>query len=118
MLRIKNIELSWFRGAADKSILGVEGKSAVVYGDNGSGKSSFVDAFEYIITRGRIQHLRSEHASRRGQKNCVSNIETPDDQDTTAKILFVDDSNISTLIPNEGNITFQSDPVNLIENIL
>ena len=45
-MRIKAIQLSWFRGAADPVSLEPDCKSMVVYGVNGSGKSSFVDAVE------------------------------------------------------------------------
>ncbi len=40
-MRIKAIQLSWFRGAADPVSLKPDCKSMVVYGDNGSGKLSF-----------------------------------------------------------------------------
>jgi chromosome segregation ATPase len=48
-MRIEAIELSWFRGAADPVVLDLKSKSVLVYGDNGAGKSSFVDAVEYVI---------------------------------------------------------------------
>jgi chromosome segregation ATPase len=60
-MRIKSIGIEWFRGAAEVVSLDPDSKSMVVYGENGSGKSSFVDAFEYALmsnegtcqTRGR-----------------------------------------------------------------
>jgi AAA15 family ATPase/GTPase len=48
-VRVKAIRLGWFRGAADGDVLEINGKSMVVYGQNGAGKSSFVDAIEYVI---------------------------------------------------------------------
>jgi chromosome segregation ATPase len=53
-MRIKAIELSWFRGAADATLLDLDCKSTIVYGVNGSGKSSFVDAVEYVPNDGQI----------------------------------------------------------------
>lgn len=43
-MRIKSINLAWFRGAVAPVALVAESKSLVVYGENGSEKSSFVDA--------------------------------------------------------------------------
>ena len=74
-MKINSIELNWFRGASEQTVLNVDGKSVVVYGENGSGKSSFVDAFEYMLTNGRIDHLRIEYADRRGQRNECSSDE-------------------------------------------
>ena len=51
-MRIRTIELAWFRGAAGAIALEPNGKSMVVYGENGSGKSSFVDAVEYVLNNG------------------------------------------------------------------
>ena len=55
-MRIKSIQLSWFRGAADPVALEPNSKSMVVYGENGSGKSCFVDAVEYVLNDGKIGH--------------------------------------------------------------
>lgn len=60
-MRIKSIKLAWFRGAADGVTLDTESKSIVVYGENGSGKSSFVDAVEHVLNDGRVGHLAHEH---------------------------------------------------------
>ena len=56
-MRIKAIRLSWFRGAADPVSLEPNCRSMAVYGMNGAGKSSFVDAVEYAVGAGRIGHL-------------------------------------------------------------
>ena len=82
-MRIKSIELAWFRGAAGPVSLEPNCNSMVVYGENGSGKSSFVDAVEYVLNGGGIEHLKTEysgslpsesnsqHAQTRGEQDCV-----------------------------------------------
>ena len=35
-----------------------KGKIVVLYGENGTGKSSFVNAFEYLF-KGKLEHLKS-----------------------------------------------------------
>ena len=64
-MRLDSIRLSWFRGAADEVILRSDSRNVVVYGSNGSGKSSFVDGLEYIIRNGRISHLAHEYSGKR-----------------------------------------------------
>ena len=62
-MRLNSIELEWFRGAADAVNLDLGGRSCVVFGKNGAGKSSFVDSVEFILKGGNGS---SERAARMG----------------------------------------------------
>ena len=115
-MKIESIELTWFRGASEKAKLITNLKNIVVYGENASGKSSFVDAIEYIITKGKIDHLRGEYSDR-NQRNCVRNTETPEDVDSKATIKFADDQNVYVVIPESERVQYKSTPDNLIEEI-
>ena len=75
-MKINSLELSWFRGAPERASIDARGRSCVIYGDTASGKSSFVDGFEYLLNRGRIEHVSCEYADRSGQRNCVRNTAT------------------------------------------
>lgn len=55
MTKIQTLELKAFRGAVE-TIIDFEGKSLVLHGENGCGKSSIVDALEFILTGG-VSHL-------------------------------------------------------------
>ena len=88
-MRIKSIELAWFRGAADPVSLEPDCKSMVVYGENGSGKSSFVDAVEYAIKAGSIEHLRTEYSGS-NQARAIPNTHKPDVSKTALKFKFKD----------------------------
>jgi len=88
-MRIDCLELSWFRGAGEHTNIDARGRSCVIYGDNASGKSSFVDGFEYILSKGRTEHLSCEYTDHRGQRNCVRNTSTPDDVDTKTIMNFI-----------------------------
>ena len=63
--KIKRIEIEHFRGITnDLSIsFDLKGKaeSALIFGDNGSGKSSVIDAIEFI-TQGSIQGNQAGNA--------------------------------------------------------
>jgi energy-coupling factor transporter ATP-binding protein EcfA2 len=71
-MRIKSLTLAWFRGAADAISLDTNSKSVVIYGENGSGKSSFVDAVEYLINKGKIGHLTHEYSGKHQVKGLLN----------------------------------------------
>ena len=99
-MRIKSVDLAWFRGAADPISLDLNCKSAVVYGNNGSGKSSFVDAVEYVLNNGRIEHLKHEYSSSH-QANGIVNTHKPKDSQTALQIKFADASDVQvSFMPN------------------
>jgi AAA15 family ATPase/GTPase len=54
-VRIKSIKITSVRGIKDLE-LELNGKSLIIYGENGTGKSSIVDAFELFFT-GEIEHI-------------------------------------------------------------
>lgn len=60
MPRIKSLTARCFRGIRDTT-LPFDGRSVVLLGENGSGKSSFVDALEFFFT-GRVSHLEGAQA--------------------------------------------------------
>jgi len=103
-MRIKSIALEWFRGAADRVSLEPDCKSLVVYGVNGSGKSSFVDAIEHVLHNGRIRHLAHEYSGKH-QENALLNTHKPADRATALSITFKDDSELRTEIQNDGSFT-------------
>ncbi|MBA3342478.1 MAG: hypothetical protein H0T48_11675 [Gemmatimonadaceae bacterium] len=103
-MRLNSIELEWFRGAADTVSLDVGGKSAVVYGTNGAGKSSFVDAVEYIINEGRIGHLTHEYSGRK-QERGVINTHTPTLSPTHVSIEFANGTGVRVDVKTSGACT-------------
>ena len=90
-MRIESIELAWFRGAAAPVSLEPNCKSMVVYGENGSGKSCFVDAVEYVLNSGRIEHLRTEYSGS-NQVNAIPNTHKPKGSKPSLRFKFKDDS--------------------------
>jgi len=82
MLKIKSLNARWFRGIVDNPLEFNE-KSVVLYGENGYGKSSFVDALEFLF-KGKVSHLEgtqslstSKHAPHilcEDNKNCCVEI--------------------------------------------
>ena len=101
-MRIKSIELAWFRGAAEPVSLECDCKSIVVYGENGSGKSSFVDAVEYVINNHGIEHLKNEYSGS-NQVNAIPNTHKPDTCTTALRFTFKDNSNLNIDFSSNGS---------------
>src|SRR5579859_6099476 len=100
-MRIKSISLAWFRGAANTVSLDLDSKSAVVYGENGAGKSTFVDAIEYVLSDGRIGHLSHEYSGKHQVKGVI-NTHAPGGQKAELVIVLDDGSNVAVAINRSG----------------
>lgn len=114
-MRINSLELSWFRGAPESASIDTRDRSCVIYGDTASGKSSFVDGFEYLLNRGRIEHVSCEYADRSGQRNCVRNTTAPDNVDAKTTVTFVGGESIYAIIPHDDSITYGESTDGLLE---
>lgn len=101
-MRIRDIQLEWFRGAADRVSLDTKGKSTLVYGANGSGKSSFVDAIEYVLNDGKIGHLSHEYSGKRLEK-AIPNTHKPHDRRVEVIIKFKDESELKIDFKSDGS---------------
>jgi len=83
MTKLKRVYLKGIRGVKSDLSLSLDGNSVLIYGDNGSGKSSITDAIEWFFF-GKIEHLSGEEIGRGGlegirntlidekQQSCVS----------------------------------------------
>jgi energy-coupling factor transporter ATP-binding protein EcfA2 len=101
-VRIKAITLCWFRGAANPISLTPDCKSMVVYGLNGSGKSSFVDAIEYLLNEGKIGHLAHEYSGKH-LKNSVPNTHKPLGAKTEVSLKLCDGAEAKAEIRDDGS---------------
>jgi len=90
MLKIKNIKARWFRGIIETD-LEFNGKSIILFGENGQGKSSFVDALEFLF-KGQVSYL--EEAQTTSTSRHVPHISC-NKKDCEVEIEFQDGSKIS-----------------------
>jgi DNA repair exonuclease SbcCD ATPase subunit len=102
-LRFRSIRLSWFRGAADSAEIGFSEKSLAIFGANGAGKSSFVDAVEAIISGGKVGHLAHEYSGR-NQEFGLINTARPPGRRSEVEITLADGSTES-IVWNMGSPT-------------
>lgn len=74
----------------------------VIYGENRAGKSSFVDAVEYILNDGKIGHLAHEYSGKRQEKGII-NTHTPEGKKTELCIISADGSELKIDISRDGS---------------
>jgi recombinational DNA repair ATPase RecF len=101
---VSRVSLSWFRGSADSAELSTAERSVVVFGENGAGKSCFVDAVEYTLRGGRITHLAHEYSGR-NQEKAVLNTHRPSDSQAWIEIELSDRTEIRVDISEAGVAT-------------
>ena len=82
-MKIKSIKITAFRGIPDILDLDLQGKSLLLLGENGTGKSSVIDAIEFFFT-GKISHLTSKGPL--ALKEHGPNARNPDESSVTLKI--------------------------------
>jgi energy-coupling factor transporter ATP-binding protein EcfA2 len=85
MNKINSIKISGIRGIKQPLELNLNKKSILVYGDNGSGKSSITDAFEWFYYD-KIGHLISEETGATKGKGALRNLFLDNSDDATIKI--------------------------------
>jgi len=85
-VKIKNIHIKGLRGVKEDLILPLEQRSIVLYGDNGTGKSSISDAIEWFYY-GKIAHLSSEEIGKLGIE-ALRNFSLPEDKEGSLELTY------------------------------
>lgn len=85
-MKIKSLKIAGIRGIRQEVKLRPEGKSVLIYGDNGAGKSSLTDSFEWYYEDG-VDHLSSEEIGRRG-RGAIRNNFLSDDEPAYVDLQF------------------------------
>jgi len=70
--RINSIEIENFRGFASKEVFDLDKPKVLIYGPNGSGKTSFCEALEYSL----LGYLSEADAKRIDVKQYITNVHT------------------------------------------
>lgn len=107
-MKLRSVTLRWFRGAAEDATLPLDGQCALVYGSNGAGKSSFVDAVEHVINDGKIGHLRHEHAGANQEKGCI-NTHRPEGKQTSLTVVLADGRKVDCNFRPSGSSVLSGD---------
>jgi recombinational DNA repair ATPase RecF len=88
-MKIKGLEINGFRGIRKQMEIDLESsKSILIYGDNGSGKSSITDALEWFYYD-KIEHLSSEEIGTKGLP-ALRNIFLPESDAAYVEVKYSD----------------------------
>jgi DNA repair exonuclease SbcCD ATPase subunit len=87
MIKVKKIVLNGIRGVKSNCSIELDGKSILIYGESGTGKSSISDAFEWFHYD-KINHLSGEEISRTGMLEALRNISLEYDKKSQVTIEF------------------------------
>ena len=87
-MKIQKIKISSFRGIPDHFERKLDGKSLVITGDNGTGKSGLIDAVDFLLT-GKIRRLSGEGTKDISQEKYGHHVDkTKEDAKVEAEIQF------------------------------
>lgn len=92
-IKIDKIEIDGIRGVQSKLDLPLNGKSIVLYGDNGSGKSSISDSIEWFYTN-RVSHLSSTEID---LKDALRNINKTEDENSYVSLNYLKSSALDSV---------------------
>lgn len=87
-IKINNLKIKGIRGAKDTLELPLNGKSILLYGDNGSGKSSISDAIEWFYTN-KIKHLSTPEID---TSDAIRNAKLSDAENSEVSIAYTNSS--------------------------
>ena len=118
MTKIKNFNIVGLRGIKDCLSLNLDKQSALLYGDNGTGKSSITDAFEWFYN-GSIAHLSNEEIDRKGGITALRNIFLTGEDGAHFKVSFTKNNldNTKTISDNNGKLNVNSSNTSVGFNI-
>jgi len=109
-IKINSIKITGIRGIKESFELPLKGQSVLVYGDNGTGKSSIADGIEWFY-RDEVEHLSgSEEIDRRALRNfhitdsddSSIHLEFSDSKLNTGKILSIKKDKLITTLSNNS----------------
>ena len=117
MVKIKSININGIRGIRHSPPLNLNGRSALVFGENGSGKSSLTDAIEWYYTDG-IDHLTSEELDSSRGRGALRNLFIPDKEDAFVAIQYSNNKLDSTKSINSSFTTSNSNNTDNFEEFI
>ncbi len=103
-MKLNSIHIEGLRGVQNNLTIPLQGKSALFYGDNGTGKSTISDVLEWFFYD-RIEHLSDGEIGAKGH-NAIRNIMLPDNKPgkLNLKITKLKDELIKTIELKNGKL--------------
>ena len=90
MIKIKKLKIKGLRGVKNELTLDLSNQSALIYGDNGAGKSTIADAIEWYYTD-KVDHLKGEEIGRSGLE-ALRHLDLPKEEPANVSLMMTDAS--------------------------
>jgi len=103
MIKIKNINLCGIRGVKSDCSIDLDGKSILIFGESGTGKSSISDVLEWFHND-RVEHLLDGEITRAGMLEALRNVSL---NDTSKSLVSIEFSN--PVLNSEKSILLRKD---------
>lgn len=87
MVKIKSINISGIRGIKKPLPLNLNNRSCLIFGENGSGKSSLTDAIEWYYSDA-VKHLVSEETGATKGRGALRNLFIPESEDALVNLQY------------------------------
>jgi len=87
MAKIKSINIRGIRGIKNPLLLNLNSKSILIFGENGSGKSSLADAIEWYYSDS-VEHLASRETGATKGRGSLRNLYIPDNEDAFINVQY------------------------------
>ncbi len=100
-MRIKAIHLQNYKGFKSAERIEVNGKNLLVYGNNGSGKSSLYQALRHLLQSSTYDQAQIEEHFATGALNC--NIFCSDDEPAYVRLVIDDENETTYTFALDGN---------------
>jgi DNA repair exonuclease SbcCD ATPase subunit len=110
VIKIEEIKVKGLRGIKEEIVFPLNKNSILLYGENGSGKSSVTDALEWFYYD-KIEHLSSEEIGRKGLEG-LKNIHIGESEDGFISIDYSDSKLNSTKIISGTDSKFKTSQTN------
>ncbi len=99
MTKINKLKIKGLRGIKKELTLDLSGNSILIYGDNGSGKSSIADSIEWFY-KDYVSHLSTGQIDNKRGLTALRNRELNENEDSSLEIIFGDSKLNSTKVIN------------------
>lgn len=97
-MRLRSISAQAFRGIRDRVEVVVDGDAALVYGENGSGKTSLAEAFEWVLYGTVARKMRSASPSEFSGWRWIRSVHAQEEVPTVAEVQLVGNDGVVRVV--------------------
>ena len=113
-MRLERITVQAFRGYPSRADIVLSGNVVLLAGENGTGKTSLTEAFEWALFDSIVRKERSKTRGEYQGSAWIRNVHAPPDLDTYAEVVLVKDEKRHvvrrTLVGNASELTIDGQP--------